>query len=423
MALSFGDLTDNLQPASWRGIQFHIPDARSGSGRRVQSLLFPGLDYRVHQDMGALDGPVTVSGVVVGDDYVQRGQQLIEAFRTRGPGTLVHPWYGELTLVCMDAPELALDWRTLRLARFSATFEYWREMPEPAFDALGLLLLAVESTKAALRRLLRDVLAPARLAFGAFNAVAGLALWVKGSLVNLVGGLGGGGALLGSLAPGFGQLAGLGAVAADASYPAVVADAFAAAPDACATAALPAPGPAIGTAADTAAAVAMDPAAIATALLGLASAAPPASLAPPAGVLLAAQGFALAGAIAAAARIQHASQQDALAWKARLDAAILARMQAAAAMAVDAPAAVAGLYQALAALRQALARDISAELGRLPAVKRLTLPADAPLWLVAHHLVGDTPALVRPMLADLVARNGIRQPALVRAGTTLEYLA
>lgn len=425
MALSFGDLLSELQPASWRGIEFHVPNARDATGRRVQAFLFPGLDFRVHQDFGALDGPVTVYGLVVGDDYVERAQLLRAAFREPGPGTLVHPWYGELTLILTGQPEIELDWRRLRLAAFSATFDYWREAPAAAIDTLGALRLAIGGLKSAIRNLLTKVLAPVRLAFGVVNAVAGFGLWLGGSVTNLVGGLTNGGALLGLLAPNLAALSSLGSARADGGYAATVADALEAPAATIAGAAEPEPPPAIAPGGDAgpAASVQLDPAQVAAALLAAAEWEPQPSIALPAGVLLAAQAYALAGALQAGARIPFGSQQDALAWRGVADAAIAGRMAATVAAAGDAPAEAATVYQALADLRVALARDMTAEIGRLPAVRRITIPGDCTLWQVANHLAADNVALIRPLYEDLLSRNRIRRPGSLQAGTVLEYLA
>jgi prophage DNA circulation protein len=424
MALSVAELLSGVAPASWRGIEFHVPNVRGGAGRRVQSFLFPGLDYRVHQDLGALDGPLSVPGLIVGDDYVQRAQQLQEAFRTAGPATLVHPWLGELKLVLINAPEIELDWKRLRVASFSASFEYFREAPEPAFDVLGLLLLAAEGLKSTLRGLLAELLAPLRLGLGIVNAVASFGLWVRAGIIGLVGGLTNGGALLGLLSPQLAGLVGLGSAAGDASYGASVADALDGAPALIAGTALPAATPAIAAGGDagTDTTLRLDAAVVADALLAMAAWTPPPAIVVPAGVLVALRGYALAAAIAAGARQRFISRQAALAWRARADAAIAAAQRDVAAMAGDAPGQVAATYQALAGLRQALARDISAGLGRLPAVRRLTVPNDCTAWAVANHLAGADARLIRPIYDDLVVRNGL-DPAVVRAGAVLEYLA
>jgi 4-amino-4-deoxy-L-arabinose transferase-like glycosyltransferase len=70
----------------------------------------------------------------------------------------------------------------------------WRAL-WPFYPITGtLLLLAIAAVKSAVAKMLRELLAPVRLAFGVVAAVAGLALWLKGSFTNLLGTLTNGGA-------------------------------------------------------------------------------------------------------------------------------------------------------------------------------------------------------------------------------------
>ncbi len=425
MSDTLASLLSSLQAASWRGVDFFVPTARDGGGRRVLPFLFPGLDYRVHQDLGATDGPITITGLIVGADYLERAILLREAFREAGPGTLVHPWYGEQTLILVDQPEIEFDRRRLRVATFTATFDYWREAPSPATDTLGALRLAVASVRTRIRSLLGRVLAPVRLAYGVVNGVAAFGASLRSDITALSGGLTNGGALIGLLGTSLDALTALGSAAADSTYPDAVADALEAPFEVMAGTAEPAPSPAIAAGGDveTDSSIVLDPGQVATALIAASAWTAPSSIVVPAAVQLAAQADALAGAVEAGARIEFASQQDARAWQATLDAAIADRMAAAVASAAEAPAEIAALYQALADLRVALGRDMTAEIGRLPAVRSITVPADCTLWHVANHLAGDQVALIRPLFEDLLTRNRIRRAGAVRAGTVLEYLA
>lgn len=425
MSLSISALFDELAEASFRGVRFQVPAAGGpASGRRLQRFVFPGLDHTVHQDLGAQDGDIRIDGLIAGDDYIQRAQMLQEAFRAPGPATLVHPWYGERLVVLSEAVPVEFRADELRIARFTAIFQDWKEAPAPALDTLGLLLLAIGDVQAAGRAWLRRLLAPVRLAFGVVNAVAGFGLWTLGSIQALAGGLTNGGALLGLLAPNLATLAALGGIGANDDYGDAVADALMAPAGIIAAAALPAATPAIGAGGSLVVAeLVLAPDAVAAALLAEAARAPNPSGLIPAPVLLAAQCAALCGGIAALARIPFASRQQARAWQARADAAILSRMAAVAAAASQGAAEAAALYQALADLRRAVARDFQVGLGRLPSVRSITVPGACSVWAVASWLAGDDPRIITPLVNDLVARNRLRQPAAIPAGTVLEYLA
>ncbi|MDO9501385.1 DNA circularization N-terminal domain-containing protein [Falsiroseomonas sp.] len=425
MSLSLSGLFDELQEASFRGVAFQVPAAGGpATGRRLQRFSFPGLDHTVHQDLGALDGDIRVDGLIAGDDYIQRAQQLQEAFRAAGPATLVHPWYGERTVVLSEPTPIEFDAAELRIARFTAVFQDWKEAPAPALDTLGLLLLAIGDVQAAVRGWLRRLLAPVRRSFGAVNAVAGFGLWTVGSVRTLAGGLTNGGVLLGLLAPNLATLAALGGIGTDDDYADAVADALLAPAETIAAVALPAATPAIGPGGSlTVDGLALAPGVVAGALLAEANRAPNPIGLIPAPVLLAAQCAALCGGIAALARIPFASRQQAQEWLGRADAAILSRMAAVADAAGQGAAEAAALYQALAELRSAVARDFRDGLGRLPRVRTITVPGPCSVWAVASWLAGDDPAIMTPLVEDLVARNRLRQPAAIPAGTVLEYLA
>lgn len=96
-------LYDSLLDASFRGVSFSIIDTRLDVGRRMQREMFPGLDTSLFQDLGAMDGPIRITGLISGDDFVAQARKLRLAFRTAGPGTLLHPWIDD-SIVILQGP-------------------------------------------------------------------------------------------------------------------------------------------------------------------------------------------------------------------------------------------------------------------------------------------------------------------------------
>ncbi|GGG31037.1 hypothetical protein GCM10010964_18720 [Caldovatus sediminis] len=429
-----GALLDGLFPASFRGVAFHMPDVRHEVGRRVVRFFFPGLDATVHEDLGALDGGIAVTGLLLGDDYVRRAEALAEAFRTPGPGTLVHPWLGELQVVLARPAQILFSERELRLARFDALFEPWIERVPARLDTLGGLLAAVDGLRAEARALLRAALAPALLPLAALAAVQDFATATGALWARLAAAGRGSGALRAALAAPLGGLGAIGALALDDGYPDAVAARLFAAPAALSAAAAPPPAPAIGPAAEALAAPPAPRARVAAAdaarvLLEAAAALAPAAAdqEPAASLALALAAASRTEAAACVADLAFESRQEALAWRARLDAALAATATEAARQAATGRVAAPGaLWRAATALRTALAADLNERIGRLPGVATLRLPAGAaamPAWLAAHHLAGDDPGRVVAVLEDLVRRNRLRLPGAVAGGTRLEYLA
>lgn len=400
-------LYDSLVDATFRGIPFCIPDIRHEIGRRVQRFLFPGQDMAAFQDLGAQDGPISLRGLIVGDDYVARMQVMGQAFRQPGPATLVHPWLGELQVVARPA-RFTFDQAKYRLVAFEA--EVWLYTPNQAAvpDTLGQVLLAVTALQTQARAMLADALAPAALTLQAVGVAERFVASLPASFVALANLQ-----LPGALA----AIAGLsvlglpfGAGYADAVSAVIAAPALAAA-----TAANPAIPAAIGPGDAASTATPADPASTTLALLSsAASVAALPAITPAAQALTLSTGAQiLAAAVQVASDIPLTSQQDAITWRNRQDTALAGLAASAAGLAATYPASVGTLWQAIADLRAAVATDMANTIGRLPAVTAVTFPGPAPLWLIAHHFSGDTPGDMAARFADLVARNDIGQPGMV----------
>lgn len=407
------DLFDGLFEASFRDVEFHMVRARDETGRRWVKFTFPGRDQAAWEDLGAQDGPIGVSGLIIGDDYVFRAKAMQQAAREAGPGTLVHPWLGEIEVVL--AQPLVLDWsdREVGIVRFEAIFERWQESLPPAADTLGGILAAAYRVRSQVRSFLRRVLAPVRLALGVVAAIGGFATSLSVSIGSLIGGLRNGGGLLASLTAPFAGLTAIGGLTVDDSYGTAVADRLDAVPAGIALAATPAPAPAVTPAIPPPPAVTISPADGAALLLDQVAAIPGLTLDAPQALVAAAQAQTAVAAMEAAARIPFESQQDATHWKLRVDAG-LAQAADAAVTAAQADALEGGaLWQALQAARAAWAQDMDARIGRLPAVRTVTLAGPAPLAVVAHALFGDDPGQVVAQAGDIATRNRLRLPGVV----------
>ncbi|MEZ2293099.1 DNA circularization protein [Variovorax sp. RCC_210] len=90
------DLAQNLQPASYRGVPFHVDGSTFEAGRRTQVNEYPQRDQPYAQDLGRATRAVVVDAILVGADYIEQANALIAAAEEEGPGTLVHPWLGAM---------------------------------------------------------------------------------------------------------------------------------------------------------------------------------------------------------------------------------------------------------------------------------------------------------------------------------------
>ncbi len=94
---------DSLQPASFRGVSFGVTRASDTLGRRVVRHDFPQRDDPYVEDMARAPRDITITGFVLGADYMARRDALQEALDMPGPGTLVHPWYGSFLVSLTSA--------------------------------------------------------------------------------------------------------------------------------------------------------------------------------------------------------------------------------------------------------------------------------------------------------------------------------
>lgn len=91
---------DNYRTASFRGAAFYTEAADSNHGRRQAVHEFGQRDVPYTEDMGRKARDFTINGYLIGKDYQTARDALIEACEQAGPGVLVHPYRGELTVVC-----------------------------------------------------------------------------------------------------------------------------------------------------------------------------------------------------------------------------------------------------------------------------------------------------------------------------------
>jgi len=113
----------NLRPASFRGVPFHVDSAGKSFGRAVVTHEYPGKDWAFHEDMGRATRQFPVQALLVGDDVLAQAAAFEAALETPGPGTLIHPWYGTLTVVATGSQRAQWDLREGRVARYTLTFE------------------------------------------------------------------------------------------------------------------------------------------------------------------------------------------------------------------------------------------------------------------------------------------------------------
>lgn len=92
---------DDLYEASYRGVAFEVELADSEFSQRHQVHEFPGRDFAVVEEFGEAPTRIRLQAFVAGPDAQTRKLALIrQCTRRSGGGTLVHPHYGSLPVFC-----------------------------------------------------------------------------------------------------------------------------------------------------------------------------------------------------------------------------------------------------------------------------------------------------------------------------------
>ena len=91
---------DNYRAASFRGVPFFVESADSAHGRRQAVHEHAQRDVPYTEDLGRKAREFSVSGYLIGAEYQTQRDELIKACETAGPGVLIHPYRGEMTVEC-----------------------------------------------------------------------------------------------------------------------------------------------------------------------------------------------------------------------------------------------------------------------------------------------------------------------------------
>jgi prophage DNA circulation protein len=91
---------DRLRPASFRGVPFYVAEAGGQYGRRIQHHEYPQRNVPWAEDLGRAQRRWNLTGYVLGAHYMGTRDRLLTACETAGAGKLVHPYLGEIQVVC-----------------------------------------------------------------------------------------------------------------------------------------------------------------------------------------------------------------------------------------------------------------------------------------------------------------------------------
>ncbi len=139
---------ENYQTASFRGVPFLIGDLDTEGGRKKITHEYPNSNRRTHEDLGEFGEIFTLSGVVRTQTDNTSRDRLIAALKQGGPGELVHPTFGTVTVSLAGPYRLSERTSEVNVARFSMTFERTDSPIFPAQTSVKPSLIKDESDTA-----------------------------------------------------------------------------------------------------------------------------------------------------------------------------------------------------------------------------------------------------------------------------------
>lgn len=142
---------ENMQPASFRGVPFHVESDDLSAGRRTQTHEYPGRDKPYTEDLGRATRKGSIEAFLIGNDYMAARDKLLAALEQGGPGELVHPWYGRMTVSVDDGCRVRHGVRDGRYCAVTISFVEAGELAFPTASAStgAQSLLAADALKTA----------------------------------------------------------------------------------------------------------------------------------------------------------------------------------------------------------------------------------------------------------------------------------
>mgnify|MGYP003049250555 FL=1 len=91
------------------------------AGRRTVTHQYPQRDEPFTEDLGRAAREYEISAFVLGEDCVDQAYAVRDAIEQPGPGTLVHPEFGEVQVIARPGGSMSFS-QTRRIVRFTLTF-------------------------------------------------------------------------------------------------------------------------------------------------------------------------------------------------------------------------------------------------------------------------------------------------------------
>ena len=190
---------DELQQASFRGVPFGVLGGEGRFGRRIAPHEYPMRDKPYVEDLGRSTRRFNISGFLIENSVVYGGgsviaqrDAMVAAAETAGPGTLVHPTLGELTVNITEGGLGVIERAELGRV-FEISFSFIesgdRVFPSVSTATVSLLdSLADALDLSAALDFVKKVTATVNLGLGIVRGVLSLGHAIIGTVVGVVAG-------------------------------------------------------------------------------------------------------------------------------------------------------------------------------------------------------------------------------------------
>lgn len=115
---------------SFRGVEFNVMRISATGGRRTTTHEFYAAEESSTEDNGKAPFRVSIDAVVIGDDFYEKRNALIDALHEKGPGTLALPFYDDIPAYVDGTFTVTDSSSALRMSEFSINFVQDYEIQE-----------------------------------------------------------------------------------------------------------------------------------------------------------------------------------------------------------------------------------------------------------------------------------------------------
>ncbi|EDX2467230.1 multidrug DMT transporter [Salmonella enterica] len=144
---------NGLRDASFRGVPFFLVDTEGTGGRRAIPRAYPRRETAWTDDNGAIPGQQQINAKLLGKNFRDDLNALLDALSIPGPGELIHPWFGIQTVqVGKVTHRLSTEEDGIAYVSFEVFEAGERLFPSAADNTQQEVLTGIDAVKAAIAK-------------------------------------------------------------------------------------------------------------------------------------------------------------------------------------------------------------------------------------------------------------------------------